>query len=185
MPGRVRQDVDSAGGHHAGRDRSTLPLPGRGSTIQAAAADYVAGKPVREIARAHGCSVAVLYREFGGAGVALRGRDTQAVEGANQIVGAYARGLPMHEICARYKVAKSTEGRLVDEAEGVPRRPSGKPLRVQWDVVEAAVRGGMAAAEAATVGGCSPRQVARLLHRLGWAWDGRRWLPPAAVKDAR
>ncbi|MET7335940.1 helix-turn-helix domain-containing protein [Nonomuraea sp. NPDC005650] len=154
-----------------------LLSPAQDAVVQAAATDYVAGMSVREIARTHGCSVALLYRRFRDSGVQLRGRSMAKVQGADQLVAAYAAGRPMREICARFGVAKSTVGRLVDEA-GVPRRPSGKPRRVVWDTVEAAVRGGMTAGEAAAEAGCSPRQVARLLGKLGWAWDGHQWQPP-------
>ncbi|MFG1977011.1 helix-turn-helix domain-containing protein [Nonomuraea fuscirosea] len=145
--------------------------------IQAAAGAYAAGTSVREVARTHGRSVALLYREFRQAGVPLRGRVSAPVDRAEEIVAAYAEGMPMRQICARYGVAKSTVGRLVDAAGG-QRRPSGKPRRVTWDEVEAAVRAGATAKEAAEQAGCSARQVARLLGKLGWAWDGRVWQPP-------
>lgn len=157
--------------------------PAQTAVVQAAAVEYAAGKPVREIARHHRCSVALLYRRFRESGVQLRGRAAPVEQQGAEIVAAYAAGLPMREICARYGIAKSTVGRLVDEA-GVPRRPSGKPRRVDWDKVEAAVLGGMSAVEAAAEARCTPRQVARLLSKLGWAWDGHQWQPPRSGGEA-
>lgn len=157
--------------------RGVTETSSRRLDIQAAARDYAKGRPVREIAALHGCSVALLYRRFRKAGVALRGRVRPGAARSGEIVAAYARGRPVRDICEAFGVAKSTVGRLV-EAAGVPRRPSGKPRRVDWDAVEAAVRGGASASEAAAGAGCSPRQVARLLGARGWVWDGRAWQPP-------
>jgi len=49
-------------------------------------------------------------------------------------------------------------------------------MKIGGSKMEAAMRAGMTAAEA----GRTPRQMARLLGRLGYWWKGRRWLSPSS-----
>ncbi|MGW0486171.1 helix-turn-helix domain-containing protein [Nonomuraea sp. NPDC003214] len=146
--------------------------------LEAMAARYAAGAPVRVVAREAGCSVALLYRRFRRAGVPLRGRVQPQPEAAARIVDAYAGGWSMLDICATWGVTKSTVARLVEEA-GVGRRPSGKPRQADWEAIVRLIGEGNTARETAQEVGCSPRQVARVLGKHGYEWNGRAWVAPA------
>ncbi|MER5322373.1 hypothetical protein [Streptosporangium roseum] len=146
--------------------------------MDAIAAQYAAGTLVTEIARTHGCSVPLLYQRLRRAGIPADRQGKSRIEARDDIVAAYVAGWSMLDICATFGVNNNTVERLASEA-GVERRPSGAPRVTDWDAVIRMADDGHPSKEIAAKVGCTSRQVARVLRKHDYTWNGRRWCPPA------